>query len=218
MSACEGCCPPPQPSVDPRFRAALWIALAVNAAMFVVEVGVSIYAGSASVFGDAVDFLGDAANYALSLFVLSLAAVWRSRAAMVKGWSMAIYGCGVLVVAAYTLLRGFPPDPMAMGVVGVIALLANVSVAFLLYRFRNGESNMRSVWLCSRNDAIGNVAILLAALGVFGTGSAWPDAAVAAVMAFLALSSGIAVVHQAHGELRQVTRTAMPSGIDADGQ
>ena len=202
-AACQGCCPTPPPSLDPRFRKALWVALGVNAGMFAVEIAASVYAGSASVLGDAVDFLGDAANYALSLFVLSLAAAWRSRAALVKGWSMALYGCGVLVVAGYTLLRPAPPDAMAMGIVGFMALLANVFVAALLYRFRNGESNMRSVWLCSRNDAIGNLAIILAAAGVFGTRSAWPDVMVAAVMAFLAVSSGIAVIRQARGELEQ---------------
>ena len=212
MSDCQGCCPPPPPSVDPRFRTALWIALAVNASMFAVEIGAGIYAGSASLIGDAVDFFGDAANYALSLFVLSMAAAWRSRAALVKGWSMALYGCGILVVAAYTLLRESPPDAMAMGVVGFIALLANVSVAVLLYRFRDGESNMRSVWLCSRNDAIGNIAIMLAALGVFGTGSAWPDVAVAAIMAYLALGSGIAVIRQARDELEQVPTSATAPG------
>lgn len=205
MSDCHGCCPPPAPTVDSRFRSALWIALAVNAAMFVVEIGASVYAGSASVLGDAVDFLGDAANYALTLFVLSLAAHRRSRAALVKGWTMAVYGIGVLAVAGYTLLRPTPPDAMAMGLIGFIALLANVGVAVLLYRFRNGESNMRSVWLCSRNDAIGNIAIMFAALGVLGTGSAWPDVAVAAIMAFLAVSSGIAVIRQARRELRQLS-------------
>jgi Co/Zn/Cd efflux system component len=188
-------------TIDPRWRKALWIALAVNASMFFVELIAGLQANSVSLLADAVDFAGDAANYALSLAVLSMALVWRSRAALVKGVTMFSYGVFVLARAGWMLHTGSVPEPLTMGVVGFIALLANAGVAALLYAFRTGDANMRSVWLCSRNDALSNVAVMLAAFGVFGTGSAWPDLAVAGVMAALAISAGVSVVRQARGEL-----------------
>ena len=188
-------------TIDPRWRKALWIALAVNATMFFVELIAGLQANSVSLLADAVDFAGDAANYALSLAVLSMALVWRSRAAWIKGATMFAYGVFVLARAGWMLHAGSVPEPLTMGVVGFIALLANAGVAVLLYAFRTGDANMRSVWLCSRNDALSNLAVMLAALGVFGTGSAWPDLAVAAVMATLALSAGWQVVRQARAEL-----------------
>jgi Co/Zn/Cd efflux system component len=214
----DACCrvPAPDPSISPRFRRALWIALAVNASMFVVEVAGGLHAGSVSLLADAVDFAGDAANYGLSLAVLSMGALWRSRAALVKGASMGIYGVAVLGVAAFMALRGTPPEAVTMGVIGFIALVANVSVAALLYAFREGDANMRSVWLCSRNDAISNVAVMGAALGVFGTGSAWPDLAVAAIMATLALTSAVAVVRQARGEIAGAAVEALPRAVTRD--
>jgi len=187
--------------IDPRWRRALWIALAVNATMFFVELLAGLQANSVSLLADAVDFAGDAANYALSLAVLSMALVWRSRAAWIKGVTMFAYGVFVLARAGWMLHAGSVPEPLTMGVVGAIALLANAGVAVLLYAFRTGDANMRSVWLCSRNDALSNVAVMLAALGVFGTGSAWPDLAVAGVMAALAMTAGVSVVRQARGEL-----------------
>ncbi|NWF47839.1 cation transporter [Hydrogenophaga sp. D2P1] len=188
-------------TIDPRWRKALWIALAVNATMFFVELIAGLQANSVSLLADAVDFAGDAANYALSLAVLSMALVWRSRAALVKGVTMFAYGVFVLARAGWMLHVGSVPEPLTMGVVGFIALLANAGVAVLLYAFRTGDANMRSVWLCSRNDALSNLTVMLAALGVFGTGSAWPDLAVAGVMAALAISAGVSVVRQARGEL-----------------
>ncbi|MDO9030584.1 MAG: cation transporter [Hydrogenophaga sp.] len=188
-------------TIDPRWRKALWIALAVNATMFFVELIAGLQANSVSLLADAVDFAGDAANYALSLAVLSMALVWRSRAAWIKGVTMFAYGVFVLARAGWMLHAGSVPEPLTMGVVGFIALLANAGVAVLLYAFRTGDANMRSVWLCSRNDALSNVAVMLAAFGVFGTGSAWPDLAVAGVMAALAISAGVSVVRQARGEL-----------------
>ncbi|MBS3912106.1 MAG: cation transporter [Hydrogenophaga sp.] len=189
------------PPIDPRWRRALWIALVVNAAMFAVELVAGLQANSVSLLADAVDFAGDAANYALSLAVLSMALVWRSRAAFVKGATMFAYGLFVLARAGWLLNSGSVPDPLTMGVVGFVALLANAGVAMLLFAFRTGDANMRSVWLCSRNDALSNLAVMAAALGVFGTGSAWPDLVVAAVMAVLALTAGLAVMRQARNEL-----------------
>ncbi len=191
-------------SATPRWRRALWIALVVNAAMFAVELGAGLHAGSVSLLADAVDFAGDAANYGLSLAVLGMAAFWRSRAALIKGGSMLLYGLFVLGKAALVLRSGAVPEALTMGVVGALALLVNAGVALLLYAFRTGDANMRSVWLCSRNDAIGNLAVMGAALGVFGSGSAWPDLAVAGVMAALAVTGGWAVVWQALRELKKV--------------
>lgn len=191
-------------AVGPRFRRALWIALAINLVMFVVEFVAGLTSGSSSLWADALDFAGDAANYGISLAVLSLGLVWRSRAALVKGLTMTGFGCVVLAKAAWDFAQGTPPEPLTMGVVGLLALLANASVALMLYAFREGDANMRSVWLCSRNDAIGNIAVMLAAAGVFGTGSGLPDILVAVVMAGLALSAGIAVVRQARGELENI--------------
>lgn len=197
------CCTPPPPSVDPAYRKVLWIALVLNAAMFVVEIAAGAQSRSVSLLADAIDFFGDAANYGLSLAVLSMALQWRAKASLLKAASMAGFGLFVLGRAAWAALNGEPPQPLTMGTVALVALAVNVLVAWLLYRYRNGDSNMRSVWLCSRNDALGNIAVGLAALGVFGTGSAWPDLLVAAAMAMLALSSAWSVMRQARAELKQ---------------
>lgn len=204
MAACgcdSGCS---TTAVSPRFRKALWVALAINAAMFVVELGAGIRSGSVSLLADAIDFAGDAANYGISLAVLSMGLGWRSRAALVKGITMAGYGVFVVGKTGFSLVSGAVPEPVTMGVVGALALVANAGVAAMLYAYRDGDANMRSVWLCSRNDAIGNVAVMLAAVGVSSTASNWPDLAVAGVMAFLALSGGISVIRQARRELVKV--------------
>ena len=184
-----------------RYRRVLWIALLVNASMFLVEITAGMASGSLSLLADAIDFAGDALNYGVSLAVLASALAWRSRAALLKAVSMMGFGLYVLGQAVWSVWNGHLPDAATMGVVAALALISNVAVAWLLYAFREGDANMRSVWLCSRNDAIGNVAVMLAALGVFGTGSAWPDLAVAALMAALALRGGWQVWRQAHGEL-----------------
>jgi cation diffusion facilitator family transporter len=189
------------PAVNPSFRKALWVALAINLIMFVVEIISGLRSGSVSLLADAIDFAGDAANYGITLVVLSMGLVWRSRAAMVKGLTMLAFGVFVLGRAGWSVYADVVPEPLTMGVIGTLALIANVVVALMLYAFREGDSNMRSVWLCSRNDAIGNVAVMIAAAGVFGTGSAWPDLVVALVMAGLALSAGFSVVRQARQEL-----------------
>lgn len=192
-----------QTVVSPRYRRALWIALWVNAVMFGVEITGGILAGSVSLLADAVDFAGDAANYGLSLAVLAMGLVWRARAALVKGLSMGAYGVFVLGKAGWGAFAGGAPEVMTMGGVAFVALLANAGVAALLYAYRDGDANMRSVWLCSRNDALGNVAVMLAAVGVFGTGQGWPDLIVAAIMGLLALSAARSVIAQALGELRR---------------
>jgi Co/Zn/Cd efflux system component len=187
---------------SPRYRKILWVALAVNLAMFAIEIAAGFRSGSVSLLADAIDFFGDAANYGVSLAVLSLGLAWRSRAAMLKAASMLAFGVFVLGRAWWAATQGGAPEALTMGAIGLLALVANVLVAALLYAYREGDANMRSVWLCSRNDAIGNLAVMLAALGVFGTGSAWPDLAVAAVMGGLAIWGGWSVMRQARHELR----------------
>jgi len=198
--------------IPPRYRKALWVALVINAAMFGVEIVGGWKAGSVSLFADAVDFAGDAANYGISLAVLAMGLTWRARAALLKGLSMAGFGVFVLGRALWAALAGIPPEPLVMGAIGLLALAANGLVALLLYAYRDGDANMRSVWLCSRNDAIGNVAVMLAAGGVLGTGSGWPDLLVAAIMASLALSGGVSVLRQARQELAVAGRAVATEG------
>jgi len=203
MSACcSGGCASSKSPVDPKYRRILWIALVVNLAMFGVEIAAGWAAGSVSLLADAVDFMGDAANYGVSLFVLSLAAVWRARTALVKGITMGGYGLFVLGATAWHFATGTVPKAETMGLVGFFALAANSFVALLLFAYRNGDSNMRAVWLCTRNDMIGNGAVLLAALGVFGTGAGWPDIIVAAVMSILGLTAARTVIAQARSEMQ----------------
>ncbi|WP_449284480.1 cation transporter [Marinobacter sp. PE14] len=200
--ACSCSAPEPK-SPAPGFRKALWIALWVNLVMFFVEGIASLSSGSVSLMADAIDFFGDSANYILSLTVLSMGMLWRGRAAMVKGITMTVFGLVVWARAVWVVQEGITPEPLTMGAVGLLALAANVSVAVMLFRFREGDSDMRSVWLCSRNDAISNVAVMVAALGVFGTGTAWPDLIVAAIMGTLAITAGISVVRHARSDIAE---------------
>ena len=202
--AAPGCCPSPEATLsdDARYRRVLWLALAINAAMFGFEVGFGLIADSLSLQADALDFFGDAANYAISLALLGRAIRWRARGAAIKGGAMALFGAWVLGAAIYRVFVGGVPDAAIMGAVGLLALFANLVCAVLLFRFRRGDSNMRSVWLCTRNDAIANIAVILAALAVAVTGTGWADLGVAVVIASLAASAGISVIRQAHAELR----------------
>ena len=200
--ACSSCASAkPDPNNDPKWRRALWIALAINGVMFAAEMAAGVAGGSKALQADALDFLGDAANYAISLGVAGMALAWRARAAMLKGTTLALLGLYVLAATVWAVWNGRMPEAELMGVVGITALVANGAVALMLYRFRSGDANMRSVWICSRNDAIGNVAVVLAAAGVFGTGTAWPDLVVAGIMAALGISGGIQIMRQARGEL-----------------
>lgn len=198
----DACCPPPPSSTDISYRRVLWVALAANLAMFLVEVVAAAWSGSSALAADAADFLGDSANYALSLGAIAAGGAWVSRVALLKGLAMSVYGIAVLAYAGWRAWLGVPPEPVTMGVVGLLALAVNFGVAALLYRFRNGDANMRSVWLCTRNDVIANLAVLAAAAGVLGTGTVWPDVAVAAVLALLGLTSGRTVIRHARAELR----------------
>jgi Co/Zn/Cd efflux system component len=201
---CDDCCAAEEGSaLGPVLKAAL----AINLLMFVVEMGAGLAAGSAALQADALDFLGDAANYAISLAVVGLALKWRARAALVKGSTMGAFGLWVIANAIWHAVSGTVPPPEAMGVVAILAMIANGAVALMLYRFRSGDANMRSVWICARNDIIGNLAVLLAAFGVLGTGQSWPDILVALVMATLALSGAWKINRHALGELKTVAAT-----------
>ena len=212
----------PTAAADPRWRQALWVALLLNAGMFVVELGAAWRSGSVSLLADSIDFFGDAGNYAISLAVLGMGLAARARAALFKAACMGGFGVFVLGRALWTLNTGAVPEPATMGAVGLAALAVNAGVAWMLYRFRTGDANMRSVWICSRNDALGNIAVVLAALGVFGTGRAWPDLCVAVAMAGLALSGAWSVARQALAELRAAravppTRSAQPMLVAQPG-
>lgn len=196
------CAVPVANAIDPLYRKALWVAMAINAGMFLIEIAAGAFAGSAALLADAVDFFGDAANYGVSLAVLALAPVWRSRAALIKGCTMGAFGLFVIGKTAWNAINSVTPEPLTMGVVALLALCANVSVAAMLYRYRTGDANMRSVWLCSRNDAIGNIAVFLAALGVFGTGAGWPDLMVAATLGMLAIFAATSVIGQSIAEMK----------------
>ncbi len=197
----DACCHQPPAAHHAGYRRVLWIALAANLAMFGIELVAAVWSGSSALAADAADFLGDSANYALSLGAIALGGAWVSRVALLKGAAMSLYGFAVLAYAGWRVWLGVPPEPLTMGVVGALALAVNFSVAAMLYRFREGDANMRSVWLCTRNDVIANLMVLVAAAGVFGTGTIWPDVAVAAVLAGLGLSSGRVVIRQARAEL-----------------
>jgi Co/Zn/Cd efflux system component len=194
------------PENQPRDRSylqVLWAVLALNAAMFLIEIAAGLAASSVSLQADALDFLADTANYGISLFIAGMSLPHRARAAFAKGMTMGLFGGWVLAESLWHAVHGTLPEAFTMGVVGVVALIANAVCFALLRAYRTGDSNMRSIWLCSRNDVVGNLAVLLAALGVFGTGTRWPDVIVACIMSGLALQGAFHVIRQASGELRE---------------
>ena len=184
------------------YKRALWAVIAINATMFAVEMGAGIFADSQALKADALDFLGDTATYSITLFVIGMPLAWRARAALFKGLSLGAMGLWVLSSTAYHVLVLGVPQAEVMGAIGFLALVANLTSVLLLLRYRDGDANVRSVWLCSRNDAIGNLAVILAASGVWATGTAWPDLIVASVMASLFLWSSAQIARQALAELR----------------
>jgi len=201
MGACCGSCPPSRDGLTARRRRVLTIVLALNAAMFAVESAWSVIAGSSALQADALDFLADTLTYGLTLYVLERSPAVRARAALAKGVSLGIMAAAVLGAAAWRALAAAPPEPGAMGAVAILALAANLTSVLLLYRFRDGDANMASVWQCSRNDAVGNLAVIAAAVGVSVSGGAWPDLAVAVAMAGLFLGSCRTVTRRARREL-----------------
>ncbi len=210
-SCCHDCHDDDPQRGNPAYRRVLWIVLAINAVMFAVEIGAGVAAGSASLQADALDFLGDAGNYAISLMVVGMALRYRAMAALAKAATMAVFGLWVLGVTGWHAWHETLPQAFTMGAVGLAALAANAASFGLLWRHRGGDANMRSAWICTRNDVLGNLAVLLAAAGVFGTGTGWPDIAVAAVMAALALQGAAMVLRQAWKELRSTRHSVLLS-------
>jgi Co/Zn/Cd efflux system component len=202
------CCVPPPLNLsgtkkrNDAYRRVLWAVLLINAAMFAVEIVAGLVGGSASLQADSLDFLGDAANYAISLLVVGMALRYRASAALAKGATMAAFGLWVIITVVRHSLHGTLPSAFTMGTVGIAALAANAASFGLLWAYREGDANMRSAWICTRNDVLGNIAVLLAAAGVLGTGMGWPDLIVALIMAALAIQGAALVVRQALGELR----------------
>ena len=185
------------------YRRVLWLVIAINASMFAVEMAAGHLALSQALKADALDFLGDTATYAISLFVIGRPLAWRARAALLKGLSLAAMGLWVLGTTLCRVMVLGLPQAEVMGAVGLLALAANLASVLLLLRYRDGDANVRSVWLCSRNDAIGNLAVILAASGVWASASAWPDLLVAGLMAGLFLWSAVQILRQARRELAQ---------------
>jgi Co/Zn/Cd efflux system component len=201
MSCCENDCQAPDTNV--RYRRILWVALGINVSMFLVEIGASFVAGSVSLQADALDFLADALNYAIALAVIGLSLRWRASAALVKGGIMAVFGLWVAGNIITNAISGSVPEAHVMSTIGLLALVANVSVATLLYRHRASDSQAMSVWLCTRNDCIANIGVILAGAGVWISGTPWPDLSVAAVVAFLGLSSAVRIARRAIVEIRE---------------
>jgi len=205
-----GCCQHDRKfdGMSAAFKRALWAVIAINGGMFIVEMTAGALAGSQALQADALDFLGDTATYGISLLVIGMSLRVRATAALFKGVSLAAMGIWVFAATAYQVFILGVPQAEVMGAIGVLALIANLASVLILMRFRDGDANVRSVWLCSRNDAIGNVAVMGAAAGVWLTGSAWPDLIVAAGMAGLFLWSSSQIIRQALDERRH-TQAAM---------
>lgn len=197
----DHCCPTPETGIgDTSYRKTLWIVLLINAAMFIAEVIAGLAAGSVSLQADALDFLGDAGNYGISLYVLGKSLRVRANSALIKSASMLVFGLWVLGQALYKIITGTLPEAEVMGVIGFIALAANLFSFYLLSRHSREDSNRQSAWLCTRNDSIGNIAVLFAAGAVYFTQSHWPDLLVALIMAYLAISSAWKIMRKALAE------------------
>lgn len=188
--------------LSPDYKRRLWAVIAINAVMFAVEMLAGHLAGSRALQADALDFLGDSVTYAMSMAVIGASLRVRASAALIKGLSLLAMGLWVFGSTVYTVFVLGVPQAQIMGLIGFLALAANVASVLLLVKYKDGDANVRSVWLCSRNDAIGNVAVMLAALGVWGTQTGWPDVIVAALMAGLFTWSAVQILTQGYSEWR----------------
>ncbi|WP_300376410.1 cation transporter [Henriciella sp.] len=209
MTCCSDDTCSPKTPVSGRYRLVLWTVLVINTVMFGVELVAGLTAGSVALQADALDFFADAANYGISLFVLGMALRWRAVAALIKGASMGLFGLFVTGSVVWHALNGTVPAWGTMSAIGALALIANVACLGLLFAWREGDANMRSVWICSRNDVLANMAVVAAAFGVFGSGTGWPDIIVATIMAGLALQGAWAIIRDARRELREVPEENM---------
>ncbi|MDH3763199.1 MAG: cation transporter [Gammaproteobacteria bacterium] len=199
-----------------RYRTILWIVIAINATMFLIETGASVAANSMALRADALDFLGDTLTYGITLLAIGHSLRWRASAAMLKGVTLMLMGIWVLGSTLYRVLVLGLPNELMMGSVAMLAFAANMTSVLLLVRYRDGDANVRSVWLCSRNDAIGNLAVMLAAVAVYYTQSKWPDLLVAFLMAALFFYSSFHIIQRARGELRQCAAAAAEPAVCAE--
>ncbi len=181
--------------------------LVINAVLFVVEAAAGLLANSTALVADSLDMLGDSLVYGFSLYVLWRSAAWRTRAALLKGAIMAVFGVGVLIQAVHKLIVGVIPVAETMGIIGLLVLLGNGLCFLLLFRHRSDDLNMRSTWLCSRNDIIANLSVLAVAAGVKVFESSWPDILVGAVISVLFLRSAFAVILESVRELGILRRS-----------
>ena len=198
----NNCCDSNDQGWDCKYRLILWVVLLINLTMFMIEAISGLSSGSQSLLADSLDFFSDTANYAISIYVLSKTILIRAKASLIKGYSMGLLGIWVLSSTIYKAFFASIPKAEVIGIIGAIALAANVFSAFLLYKYRKGDSNRASVWICSRNDAIANVAVIFAGIGVWITNTKWPDLAVAFIIVALALSGSFRIIKQAKKELR----------------
>ncbi|MES9944742.1 MAG: cation transporter [Candidatus Thiodiazotropha sp.] len=187
--------------VSQSYKRILWLVIAINATMFIVEIGASLVSNSMALRADALDFLGDSLTYAITLLAIGHSMRWRAAAAMFKGVTLVCMGLWVLGSTFYRVLVLGVPNEIIMGSVALMAFSANMISVLLLLKYRDGDANVRSVWLCSRNDAIGNLAVLGAAGLVFISQSHWPDLLVAFLMSLLFLHSASLIIRQARHEL-----------------
>jgi Co/Zn/Cd efflux system component len=197
--------------LSPDYKRRLWAVIAINAVMFAVEMVAGHLAGSRALQADALDFLGDTLTYGLSMAVIGASLRVRASAALIKGFSLLAMGLWVFGSTIYTVFVLGVPQAQIMGAIGFLALAANVASVLLLVKYKDGDANVRSVWLCSRNDAIGNVAVMLAALGVWGTQTGWPDVIVAALMAGLFTWSAVQILAQGLSEWRSTMADSAPT-------
>ena len=207
-NCCDHDCSFSGPKPDRRYQRILWVAFVVNLSMFFVEIVASVVSQSVSLRADALDFLGDAANYALALAVFGLALRRRAVAALLKGGVMGAFGLWVAASTIYYAVAGVVPKADIMGMIGFLALTANATIAALLYRYRQSDSQALSVWLCTRNDILVNLAVIAAGAGVWASNTHWPDIGVAAVVAYLGLSSATRIIRRALNEVRSRRVTA----------
>ena len=205
MTSChDHCNSNEQPSVSVEYRKVLWICLVANAVMFIAQMIASYAAHSVSLLANSADFFSDAANYGISLYVLNLSLRQKAKASLFKGISLGLVGLWVAFETMHHALQPELPEPLLMTIISVVALTVNVGCAVLLYKYRGGDSNRESVWICSRNDAIGNIAVMIAAAGVFASSTIWPDIIVAVILGWLAISGAVRIIKSAKKELNHV--------------
>ncbi|PHS69456.1 MAG: cation transporter [Cycloclasticus sp.] len=199
---------------SPAYKRVLKVIIAINLTMFFVELGGGLKSGSTALLADSLDFLGDSVTYTISLVVIGMPLAVRAKAGLFKGVSLLVITAWVLGTTGYRVFVEGVPEALTMGAIGVLAFAANVVSALLLLRYKDGDANVRSVWLCSRNDAIGNLAVIAAASGIAVTNSAWPDLLVAGVMASLFFYSAVKIIRQSLAELR-ATKVSQPKTVSS---